>query len=162
MGALAGAAAGSAFGRATRALSRRTLTGLTLLPAAAAALVPIVATSALAASSTACGCGERGSPIVLEPDALTVAHTIRAEGIACETIDLQCVQRNKGSDRCEIYWLVPRQAGACTVTVTFEDGGSVARTIDYLLDEKYPCRGQVKPDEDRNMTRISRVANPEP
>ena len=117
------------------------------------AVLGIAVAAAPIALTTACQCRDNGSPILIDDEIVQQKFTLTAEGSACTTKDLQCSQRDR-EDRCQVYWIVPRSRGRCTVTLDLGNGRRLEDVIDYDEDEDYPCRGVVTTEE-RHNTRFS-------
>jgi hypothetical protein len=103
-------------------------------------------------TATGCVCGERGSAV--EFDAATVERQpeIVVEGDACNAKSVECMHRD-AKDRCDVFWIDPIKEGRCIFSARFSDGTRIEEAIDYELDGKYPCRGNVRPRHD-HVTRI--------
>jgi hypothetical protein len=119
-----------------------------------------VATTAPIALATACQCRDNGSPIILDDEAVRQKLVVTAEGPACDTSKLECMQRD-AEDRCQVYWIVPRSQGRCIVSLHLGDGRRIEEVIDYGLDEDYPCRGEIT-TEHRHVTHFSASPPPPP
>lgn len=117
------------------------------------AATSIAAFAAPIALTTACQCRENGSPIVISDELVRENLALTAEGSACTTSDLECMQRDK-ENRCQVYWIVARAEGRCVVTLDLGDGKRLEDVIDYGLDRDYPCRGDIT-TEHRHVTRFT-------
>src|SRR5688500_10559823 len=85
------------------------------------AAMSIFVVAAPIALTTACQCRDNGSPITISDELVQQKLVLTAEGPACTTSALECVQRDK-EQRCQVYWIVPRSRGECTVTLHLADG----------------------------------------
>jgi hypothetical protein len=108
------------------------------------ALVP---TTTIAITTSGCQCAERGTAVVLDSSVVARDPKFGVGGEACSPGNVVCQHRD-ATDRCDVYWIEPDRQGKCRVTVTFADGSGFDETIDFDEDEKYPCRGNVRPRRD--------------
>jgi hypothetical protein len=111
---------------------------------------PVAASIAVATSG--CQCAERGTAVILDTEVVARDPKFGVGGEACSPRSVVCQHRD-AADRCDTYWIEPERQGLCRVTVTFADGSGFDETIDFDEDEKYPCRGNVRPRRD-GVTRI--------
>ncbi len=101
------------------------------LPVAAPALV------------TGCNCPDRGSAVVLDATAVERQPQIVVSGEACNAKSVECMHRD-AQDRCDTFWIVPTDEGRCSFSARFPDGSALEHEIDYVVDDEYPCRGNIR------------------
>ena len=100
-----------------------------------------------------CSCPEDGSAVVFDVATVEREPQIVVSGEACNPQSVECMHRDV-HDRCDTFWIVPTGPGRCLFSARFSDGTSIEDAIDYVADEEYPCRGNLRP-RPQHVTHIS-------